>query len=144
MTVRELRTVFATLPVKLRCIYNGHELDYDLSEYADMEVLDVTDFAIQKERDEGIFGNSGIVMYHSTLVLDVLIEDRKESREPFLCHREKCKGCEQFGWICDFEEKVHGYFTCRLQNKKCADTHVTAEFITPQHFSESQIVLYDD
>lgn len=61
-----------------------------------------------------------------------------------ICHNDKCKGCEQFGWVCDFENKIHGYFTCRLQNKKCADTHVIAEFISPQHFSESQIVLYDD
>lgn len=144
MTVRELKTIFATLPVKLRCFYNNHESDYDLSEYADMKVLDVTDFAIQKERDEGIFGNPRIVTYSNTLVLDVLIGDKKESRELFSCDREKCKGCEQFGWVCDFEEKVHGYFTCRLQNKKCADTYTTAEFITPQRFSESQIVLYDD
>lgn len=57
MTVGELSAVFATLPVKLRCLYNDHELDYGLSEYANMEVVDVIDFAIQKERDESIFGN---------------------------------------------------------------------------------------
>ena len=60
--------------------YNDHELDYDLSEYAHMEVLDVVDFAIQKERDESIFGNPRIVTYHSALVLDVLIGgDKKEN-----------------------------------------------------------------
>lgn len=144
MTVKELNAVFATLPVKLRCFYNDHELDYSLSEYANMEVLDVIDFAIQKERDESIFGNPRIVTYSNTLVLDVLIRDKKESRKPFPCNREKCKGCEQFGWVCDLKRKGHGYFTCRLQNKKCADTYITAEFIIPQHFSESQIVLYDD
>lgn len=140
MTVKELSAVFATLPVKLRCFYNDHELDYSLSEYANMEVLDVIDFAIQKERDEGIFGNPRIVTYSNTLVLDVLIRDKKESRKPFSCDRTKCKGCKQFSWECDWQ----GYFTCRLQNKKCADTHITAEFIIPQHFSESQMVLYDD
>lgn len=77
MTVGELSAVFATLPVKLRCLYNDHELDYDLSEYANMEVVDVIDFAIQKERDESIFGNPRIVTYHSVLVLDVLVEDKK-------------------------------------------------------------------
>ncbi len=79
MTVGELSAVFAILPVKLRCFYNDHELDYDLSEYADMEVLDVTDFDIQKERDESIFGNPRIVTYHSVLVLDVLIGDKKKN-----------------------------------------------------------------
>ena len=75
---------------------------------------------------------------------DAIIAWNRRRGEPFSCDREKCKGCEQFGWVCDFENKIHGYFTCRLQNKKCADTHITAEFITPQHFSESQIMLYDD
>lgn len=79
MTVKELSAIFATLPVKLRCYYEGHELDYDLSEYANMKVLDVTDFAIQKERDESIFGNPRIVTYNNTLVLDVLITDEKEN-----------------------------------------------------------------
>ena len=77
MTVKELSAVFATLPVKLRCIYNDHELDYSLSEYAHMEVLDVIDFAIQKERDEYLCAK-GIATYNHTLVLDVLIEDKKE------------------------------------------------------------------
>lgn len=77
MTVGELSAVFATLPVKLRCLYNDHELDYDLSQYADMKVVDVIDFAIQKERDESIFGNPRIVTYSNTLVLDVLIDDKK-------------------------------------------------------------------
>lgn len=76
MTVGELRTVFATLPVKLRCFYNDHELDYDLSEYANMEVLGVVDFAIRKERDEYLCAK-GIVTYNNTLVLDVLVEDKK-------------------------------------------------------------------
>lgn len=79
MTVGELSAVFAAIPVKLRCFYNDHELDYDLSEYANMKVVDVMDFAIQKERDESIFGNPRIVTYHSTLVLDVLIGDKKEN-----------------------------------------------------------------
>ena len=78
MTVKELSAVFATLPVKLRCFYNDHELDYSLSEYADMEVLDVIDFAIQKERDEHLCAK-GMVTYNSTLVLDVLIGDKQEN-----------------------------------------------------------------
>lgn len=77
MTVGELSAVFATLPVKLRCLYNDHELDYDLSQYADMKVVDVIDFAIQKERDEHLCAK-GIVTYNNTLVLDVLIRDKKE------------------------------------------------------------------
>lgn len=77
MTVRELSAIFATLPVKLRCFYNDHELDYGLSEYADMRVLDVIDFAVQTERNEGMCGK-GIVTYHRTLILDILIEDRKQ------------------------------------------------------------------
>ena len=76
MTVKELSTVFATLPVKLRCFYNDHELDYDLSQYADMKVVDVIDFAIRKERDEYLCAK-GIVTYNNTLVLDVLIVDKK-------------------------------------------------------------------
>lgn len=76
MTVRELSAVFATLPVELRCFYNDHELDYDLSEYVNMEVLDVADYAIRKERDEYLCAK-GIVTYHSVLVLDVLIGDKK-------------------------------------------------------------------
>lgn len=77
MTVGELSAVFATLSVKLRCFYNDHELDYDISEYENMEVIDVVDFAIQKERDEYL-GAKGIVTYNHILVLDVLIEDKKE------------------------------------------------------------------
>lgn len=76
MTVKELSAVFATLPVKLRCFYNNHELDYSLSQYANMEVLDVIDFAIQKERDD--LCTKGIATYNYTLVLDVLIGDKKE------------------------------------------------------------------
>lgn len=75
---------------------------------------------------------------------DAIMAWNKRCGESFPCDREKCKGCEQFGWVCDLKRKGHGYFTCRLQNKKCADTYITAEFIIPQHFSESQIVLYDD
>ena len=76
MTVKELSAVFATLPVKLRCFYNDHELDYSLSEYANMEVLGVVDFAIRKERDEYLCAK-GIVTYNNTLVLDVLVADKK-------------------------------------------------------------------
>ena len=73
MTVGELSAVFATLPVKLRCFYKDHELDYG---YADMEVLDVVDCAIQRECREDIYG-IGIMTYHNILVLDVLIGDKK-------------------------------------------------------------------
>lgn len=57
--------------------------------------------------------------------------------------REKCKGCEEFGWICDYENKVHGYFTCRLMNKKCADSRAV-DTIAPIDFSTSDITMYKD
>lgn len=61
-----------------------------------------------------------------------------------ICSNDRCKGCEKFGWVCDYKSEMHGYFTCSLQNKKVADTHIIAELITPTHFLESEIVFRKD
>lgn len=63
------------------------------------------------------------------------IEDNK------ICGKEKCRGCESFGWTCDLKgENPNGFYTCEMTNTKIALTDKDYE-PTREDFIKSDIVF---
>ena len=59
-----------------------------------------------------------------------------------ICNRDRCKGCEKFGWI--YGAGNGGYYTCNMMNRKVENplySHKGAERITPKMFLKSEIIF---
>lgn len=66
-----------------------------------------------------------------------------------LCNREKCRGCEKFGWVYSPDPSTFpgGFYTCNMMNRKvenpCIDIN-GVDSITPKMFLESDDIFRDD
>ena len=65
-----------------------------------------------------------------------------------ICDREKCKGCDWFGWVYDDTLKASGgYYTCRMMNRKVENplyTNEGAKMISPKDFLNSDIIFKEE
>lgn len=110
----------------------------------------------QPEIDCLVVGHKSIsqLIDHTTVWYDICpkcVEEltewlKKPTQNLKLCNRERCKGCEQFGWI---EDKAWGlgYYTCNLFNAKVMNQSSGdykckySDMITPIDFKNAPFIL---